>query len=63
MGVAVPVGAAVAEAEADGVTETVGLGTAVGVLLADVALGVGEAELGLLVRAGELLWAGAGALD
>jgi hypothetical protein len=43
--VAVPVGAAVAEAVAegvaDGVMEPVGLGTAVGLALADEALGVG----------------------
>jgi hypothetical protein len=59
--VAVPVGVvAEAEAVADGVTDTVGLGTADGVLLTGEVLGVGVA--GALLRAGELLRDGAGEL-
>lgn len=58
---AVPVGAvAEAEALADGVTDAVGLGTADGLALADEVPGVGVA--GALLRAGELLWEGAGEL-
>jgi hypothetical protein len=61
--VAVPVGPGEVDAAADGVAGTVGLGTPVGMALAEEAPGVGFAGLGLPVRAGALLCAGAGALE
>ncbi len=56
---AAPVGAAEVDGLADGVTETVGLGTADGVALVARAVGVGVA--GALVRAGALPRDGRGA--